>query len=220
MASWKEIEAAAPELAGRARAAFDAHKHKLLATLRRDGSPRISGIEATFADGELWLGMMPGSRKALDLRRDPRLAVHSASLDPPEDPTTWPGDAKLAGRAVEVDDPALKERFAGGGGQPDEPHLFRVDITEVVHTRVGDPADHLVIELWQPDQDVRRRQRRKSLSNNLVVKAGRQHPARVSSAHATTAWASVPPSLGSVPPSPRRWPAPSPPGALVTRPPA
>jgi hypothetical protein len=160
MASWKEIEAAAPELAGRARAAFDAHRHKLLATLRKDGSPRISGVETTFADGELWLGMMPGSRKALDLRRDPRLALHSASLDPPDDPTTWAGDAKLAGRAVEVDDPALKERFAGGGGQPDEPHLFRVDVTEVVHTRVGDPADHLVIELWQPGRDVRRMERR------------------------------------------------------------
>jgi Pyridoxamine 5'-phosphate oxidase len=160
MASWKEIEAAAPELAGRARAAFDAHRHKLLATLRKDGSPRISGIETTFADGELWLGMMPGSRKALDLRRDPRLALHSASLDPPDDPTTWAGDAKLSGRAVEVDDPALKERFAGGGGQPDESHLFRVDVTEVVHTRVGDPADHLVIELWQPGRGVRRMERR------------------------------------------------------------
>jgi Pyridoxamine 5'-phosphate oxidase len=160
MASWKEIEVAAPELAGRARASFDAHKHKLLATLRKDGSPRISGIEATFADGELWLGMMPGSRKALDLRRDPRLALHSASLDPPDDPTTWAGDAKLSGRAVEVDDPALKQRFAGGGGQPDESHLFRVDVTEVVHTRVGDPADHLVIELWQPGREVRRMERR------------------------------------------------------------
>jgi hypothetical protein len=160
MASWKEIEAAAPELAGRARAAFDAHRHKLLATLRKDGSPRISGIEATFADGELWLGMMTGSRKAMDLRRDPRLALHSASLDPPDDPTTWAGDAKLSGRAVEVDDPALKERFAGGGGQPDESHLFRVDVTEVVHTRVGDPADHLVIELWQPGREVRRMERR------------------------------------------------------------
>jgi Pyridoxamine 5'-phosphate oxidase len=160
MASWKEFEAAAPELGGRARATFDAHRHKLLATLRKDGSPRISGIETTFADGELWLGMMPGSRKALDLRRDPRLALHSASLDPPDDPTTWAGDAKLSGRAVEVDDPALKERFAGGGGQPDESHLFRVDVTEVVHTRVGDPADHLVIELWQPGREVRRMERR------------------------------------------------------------
>ena len=114
MATWSEIEAAAPELAGRARAAFDAHKHKVLATLRRDGSPRISGIEATIADGELWLGMMPGSRKALDLRRDPRLALHSASVDPPDDPTAWTGDAKLSGRAVEVDDPALLEKLGAG----------------------------------------------------------------------------------------------------------
>jgi hypothetical protein len=159
MATWSEIEAAAPELAGRAREAFDAHRHKLLATLRRDGSPRISGIEASFTDGELWLGMMPGSRKALDLRRDPRLALHSASVDPPDDPARWAGDAKLAGRAVEVADPALLRRL-GAGDDADRAHLFRVDITEVVHTRVGDPADHLVIELWQEGRGLRRMQRR------------------------------------------------------------
>ena len=157
MATWSEIESAAPELAGRARAAFDAHKHKVLATLRRDGSPRISGIEATIADGELWLGMMPGSRKALDLRRDPRLALHSASDDPPDDPATWAGDAKLSGRAVEVDDPALLERL-GAGDQADA-HLFRVDITELVHTRVGDPADHLVIDLWREGAGLRQMRR-------------------------------------------------------------
>jgi hypothetical protein len=154
MASWAEIETAAPELAARARASFDAHKHKVLATLRRDGSPRISGIEASFADGQLWLGMMPGSRKALDLRRDPRLALHSASVDPPEDPSGWAGDAKLSGRAVEVDDPALLERM-GAGEEAGEAHLFRVDVAELVHTRVGEPADHLVIELWQEGRGLR-----------------------------------------------------------------
>ena len=157
MASWNEIESSAPELAARARTTFDAHKHKLLATLRRDGSPRISGIEASFGDGELWLGMMTGSRKALDLRRDPRLALHSASVDPPDDPTAWPGDAKLTGRAVEVDDP---ERLRKLGAGDDPAHLFRVDITELVHTRVGDPADHLVIDLWQEGKGLRRMQRR------------------------------------------------------------
>jgi hypothetical protein len=158
MASWREIESSTPELAARARTALDAHKHKVLATLRRDGSPRISGIEASFTDGELWLGMMPGSRKALDLRRDPRLALHSASLDPPDDPTAWPGDAKLAGRAVEVDDPDLLRRL--GAGDAGSAHLFRVDITELVHVRVGDPADHLVIDLWQEGKGLRRMQRR------------------------------------------------------------
>ena len=155
MASWSEVEAAAPELAARVRATMDAHKHKVLATLRRDGSPRVSGIEATFTDGELWLGMMPGSRKAMDLRRDPRLALHSASVDPTEDdPSAWPGDAKVAGRAVEVDDPALLKRM-GAGEEAGEAHLFRVDVTELVHTRVGEPADHLVIELWQEGRGLR-----------------------------------------------------------------
>jgi hypothetical protein len=160
MASWAEIEAAAPELAARARVSFDAHKHKVLATLRRDGSPRISGIEASFADGQLWLGMMPGSRKALDLRRDPRLALHSPSVDPPEDdPGSWAGDAKLSGRAVEVDDPALLKRM-GAGEEAGEAHLFRVDVTELVHTRVGEPADNLVIELWQEGRGLRTMRRR------------------------------------------------------------
>ena len=156
MATWKQFSGAAPELARSVQELFDAHKHKLLATLRKDGSPRISGIEASFRDGELWLGMMPGSRKALDLRRDPRLALHSASLDPPEDPTSWTGDAKLAGRAVEVDDPALLERLGAG----ESAHLFRVEVTEVVLTRVGDPPDHLVIDLWQEGKGLRRMQRR------------------------------------------------------------
>jgi len=158
MASWSEVEAAAPALAARVRATMDAHKHKVLATLRRDGSPRVSGIEAEFSDGELWLGMMPGSRKAMDLRRDPRLALHSASVDPTEeDPSGWPGDAKVAGRAVEVDDPALVERLAGEGGGG--AHLFRVDLAEVVHTRVGEPADHLVIEVWREGMGLRRLRR-------------------------------------------------------------
>jgi Pyridoxamine 5'-phosphate oxidase len=159
MASWQEVTAAAPELAGAVREVFDAHRHKLLATLRRDGSPRISGVEASFADGELWLGMMPGSRKALDLRRDPRLALHSASVDPPDDPTGWSGDAKLTGRAVEVHDPARLARL-GAGDDADQAHLFRVDITEIVHTRVGDPPDHLVIDHWQEGRGQHRMQRR------------------------------------------------------------
>src|SRR5207247_4178575 len=112
------------------RALFDAHRHKTMATLRRDGSPRISGIEVEFSDGEVFLGMMPGSVKALDVLRDPRLALHSASDDPPEDdPGRWPGDAKIAGRAVEV--PPVT-----GHGPP--AHRFRVAIREGVVTRVGD----------------------------------------------------------------------------------
>ena len=162
MASWSEVADAEPEFAKRVQALFDAHRHKTIATLRKDGAPRISGIEAQFTKGDLWLGMMHGSMKALDLLRDPRLALHSATVDPPEDPTAWPGEAKLAGRAEEVTDPATIAAVAAQSGQ--EPptgafHLFRIDVTEVVMTKVSDPPDHLVIELWREGQGLRRFER-------------------------------------------------------------
>jgi hypothetical protein len=80
MPSWSALEAEASELVALARSFLDAHAHKTIATLRRDGSPRIRGTKILFADGELWLGSMRHSVKALDLRRDPRFALHSGPL--------------------------------------------------------------------------------------------------------------------------------------------
>jgi len=142
MARWSEVEAEVPELAAAARALFDAFTHKTIATLRRDGSPRISGTELNFRDGELFFGSMWRAVKALDLRRDPRFAVHSGSADPP----AWAGDAKLAGTAEEITDPARVEEVNGPAVAPS--HLFRADVTELVVVRLGEPADHLVIESW------------------------------------------------------------------------
>jgi hypothetical protein len=162
MAAWSDVEAAVSDLAAAVRAAFDAHRHKVLATLRADGSPRLSGTEATFRDGDVWLGMMHRSLKALDLQRDPRVEVHSA----PVDPELKLGDAKIAGRAIEETDPAVIRAFAGAaeeehGAPPPSPfHLFRIDISDVVLVRIGDPADHLVIESWSPAAGYRRRERR------------------------------------------------------------
>jgi hypothetical protein len=163
MASWGEVVSSAPEFADRARARFDAHRHKVMATLRRDAFPRISGIETSFVEGDLWLGMMPNSRKALDLRRDPRMALHSATVDPPDHPTKFEGDAKLTGRAEEITDHdrfrAYLDATGQAGQEAQEPgsfHLFRVDVTEVVLISIGDPPDHLVVELWRPGEGVRR----------------------------------------------------------------
>ena len=145
VSSWREVEAAAPELSVRARERLQAHKHLTLATLRRDGSPRISGIEIIFAEGEVWLGSMPNAVKALDLQRDPRYAVHSGSDDPDKG---WPGDAKVAGRVEEIDDEERKRAIVGDNAPPGPLHLFRCDVTELVVVRLGDPADHLLIESW------------------------------------------------------------------------
>lgn len=151
MTSWTEFAADQPELAGRVRRCFAIRKHSTLATLRRDGAPRISGTGVEFADDGIYLGMMPGSLKALDLRRDGRLALHCPTEDTPEhDPGSWLGEAKIAGRATEVSDPA----------RVDEPHRFVIDLLEVVHTTVGTPADHLVIDSWHGERGLQRRERR------------------------------------------------------------
>ncbi len=152
MPSWREIEAEAPELVALARVFFDAFKHKTLATLRQDGSPRISGSEIQFADGELLFGSMWQAQKALDLRRDPRFALHSGSLDPPG----WSGDAKVAGWAEEITDPRRIAAINGDGAPPGPSHLFRADLTELVVVRLGDPADHLVIESWRVGRGLER----------------------------------------------------------------
>lgn len=163
MPSWNEVQQAVPELAAAVQAAFDAHKHKVLATLRADGSPRLSGNEAAFRDGNVWLGMMHRSRKALDLLRDPRLEIHSA----PVDVELKLGDARMAGRAEEVTDPEVIRRFAADsaseheGVEPPSPfHLFRVDITDVTLIRIGDPPDHLLIESWSAKDGYRKTERR------------------------------------------------------------
>jgi Pyridoxamine 5'-phosphate oxidase len=151
MASWGEFAAAEPEFAERVLERFTLRKHSTLATLRHDGSPRISGTEVSFDGGELWLGMMPRSLKARDLQRDARLALHSPTEDTPEeDPGSWAGEAKVAGRGLENSDPSGR----------DEGHRFRVEITEVVLTRVDELADHLVIESWHPGRGIVRRLRR------------------------------------------------------------
>ena len=142
MARWSEVEAQAPELAARARAFLDAGKHKTIATLRRDGSPRISGTEAEFEDGELQWGAMLRSVKALDLQRDPRFALHSASPDPDD----WTGDAKVAGVVEEVE---TDGSF----------HRFRADVRELVLVYHGEPRDHIVIESWHEGRGVTRRKR-------------------------------------------------------------
>jgi Pyridoxamine 5'-phosphate oxidase len=157
--SWQELAESAPEFASHARRFFDARTHKSLATLRRDGSPRISGTEARFAEGELWMGSMWRSRKALDLRRDSRFALHSGSVDPPD----WQGDAKVSGRVEEIDDDAVKRAYvaAGGGSVPEGPwHLFVARIDDAVVTRLAESGDRLVIELWREGQGVRRMERR------------------------------------------------------------
>jgi hypothetical protein len=137
MARWEDVEAAEPELAAWVRRLFDAGRHKTMATLRADGSPRISGIECEFAAGVLRFGSMPDARKKADLLRDPRVALHSPTSHPGEGKDAeWTGEAKISGRATPTPD-------SDGGA-------FVVDVDEVVVTHLNPEATRLVIEWWTP----------------------------------------------------------------------
>lgn len=150
MASWLEVTQQAPALAALVRARFEAHGLGLMATLRKDGAPRISGIEPLFTDADLWLGMMPGSRKVADLVRDGRFSLHNATVDK----NVTEGDVRVSGRAVLVEDAAALEQFRAafrertGQTPPEGPiSLFRAEITEVSTLRPA--GDHLDIGWWR-----------------------------------------------------------------------
>lgn len=148
--SFTRFTSEAPELAALVRSRFEAHLHHVLATLRADGSPRVSGTEARFFEGELYLGSMPGSRKAADLHRDPRLALHAATVDV----ELTDGDAKIAGRAVvcDLDEASRFFESLGHPADPPEGEAFRVDVAEAVLTTVD--GDELVIRRWSPGTPV------------------------------------------------------------------
>lgn len=139
VASWAEFQGAAPDFSRRVRALLTTRKHLTMATLRRDGSPRISGTEIQISGGHLQIGSMTGAVKAMDLLRDPRVAIHGPTHDP-RSSGRWRGEAKIAGRAIALPD-------EGGA------HAFRIDIGEAVITSLGGKG--LRIESWTPQRGYR-----------------------------------------------------------------
>jgi len=154
MTTWEQFDAEAPALADAIAARWAAHRHHVIATLRRDGSPRVSGTEVEIVDGRLVIGSMPGAQKAHDLRRDPRYALHAN----PGHHDMAGGDAKVAGRAREVhgdEKRAILEAYPSP--VPDGPmHLFELDLDEAVLVTVDDA---LHVDLWRPGAGVVRHDR-------------------------------------------------------------
>ena len=75
--NWDDFRRIDPKLAELGEERFDRTGLVLVATLRKDGWPRISPVEPLITDGRLYLGMMWQSRKALDLLRDLRCTIHN-----------------------------------------------------------------------------------------------------------------------------------------------
>jgi hypothetical protein len=154
--NWQVFLAAVPEIAELAEARFRKDGLCLVGTLRKGGSPRISPCELDFASGELLLGMMWRSRKAVDLLRDPRIVVHSVTSDR----EGIEGDVKLYGRAIDISDPEVRQAYRDAikariGWAPDEPeyHLFALDIESAGYIVFGNDRHALT---WDPSSGMRR----------------------------------------------------------------
>ena len=154
VASWTTFEAASADLAARIRGRFESHQHVVMATIRRDGSPRLSGMEAPIRDGHMWLGMGSASMKAADLRRDPRFSLHSA----PDGFQMAAGDARIEGRAepADADQTAAFLRAHPHELDPSvQLTLYIAMIARAVHVRVE--GAELVVETWTPDRGLSER---------------------------------------------------------------
>lgn len=145
MATWQQFAEDAPGLAEPVRARFEAAPNHVLASLRRDGSPRVSGTEVRWHGPDLVIGSMPGAVKAQDLRRDPRFSLHAH----PTDRELTGGDAKLSGRAVELRGEQHRAVLRELPDEIREAWLFRLELSEAVLTEIGDDRS-LVIKRWRP----------------------------------------------------------------------
>jgi hypothetical protein len=148
---WEEIETAAPEIAARGRERIEEFGFVLIGTIRADGTPRISPIEAHFVGGHLIVVMMAGTHKAADVRRDPRIVLNAVVTDA-HDPGA---EFKVRGRVVPVDDTDFRAAAAdviearSGWRLPDHWHLFRIDVDDVAH--IAWKSNRMRMDRWSRD---------------------------------------------------------------------
>ncbi|WP_239676907.1 pyridoxamine 5'-phosphate oxidase family protein [Natronosporangium hydrolyticum] len=163
MASWGEFAAAAPRLAGRARALLEQYGPGLayLATIRSDGGPRVHPVAPVIAGDGLFCFLLR-SPKRRDLERDGRYALHSF---PPE---LTDDEAYLAGRASPVRDSTraaeLARRFSASGQVDWRLFELSVEVAMVGHPSPPTPAGTLPAagyrpgpthQVWRANQPVR-----------------------------------------------------------------
>jgi hypothetical protein len=151
---WADFRAAEPAFSDRVAARFSCHPHHVVGTLAPDGRPRLWGSSIFVSGGHLWFGVMPRALRTADLRRDPRVAVHSAPLDE----KLSGGDARVEGTATVLgaaESAAWMTAHVPADGDGTRPpgDVVLVGINRVVLTEVE--GDMLVMSVWEPGRGLR-----------------------------------------------------------------
>lgn len=157
---WNEFEASEPRLAALGRERLIEPGVVIVGTTRGDGTPRISPVEPLLWEGELWLSMLWGSYKAADLKRDPRVLVHSIVTGP----DGGAGEYKVRGRAIEESSREFQQGYArevreriGWDPQPGQFHLFRIDVEDVTFIRYDQRSGDQFVTRWPAGREFVRR---------------------------------------------------------------
>ena len=134
MVTWKELAAAEPDLADVGRSLLFQFKVGLafLATVRRDGAPRLHPVCPVLSSDRLFVLITPTSPKQHDLLRDGRYALQTFPQ-----PKAGSDEFAISGKAVLVEDSALRAEILR-----DAKHMadasetaFELWIDRVMHTR-------------------------------------------------------------------------------------
>jgi hypothetical protein len=154
---WRDLEAAAPEIARLGKERLDLAHLALLGTLRKDGSPRISPVEPYLTQGHLLFGTMSWSFKTRDLLRDPRCVLHSTISDP----DSGEGELKLYGRAAEADH-QIRNRCREGwwAARPTEAaSVFSLKIGQATFISWDTEQGEMTVRRWSPQLGYRETKR-------------------------------------------------------------
>jgi hypothetical protein len=150
MATWSEFAAQAPKVAEGGQKLFYQHGVPLgyLASIRKDGGPRIHPVCPILEGGELWLLIGNHSPKNWDLLRDGRFALHAFPVPKGDD------EFMVAGTAVHVTDPdtvaSVESALEATGAHSSDHTLFRLSIARaLLSLYVPDPNGPGGI--WPPD---------------------------------------------------------------------
>ena len=159
MRRWADFEALVPELAALGRERIERFGFVFVATIRRDGGPRVNPVEAHLVGDDLALVMIPGSLKALDVRRDPRVFLHTPVLEPE---LGTPGEFKLRARAVAIENRRPRRQIAetweraGGYRPPPDWEHFALDVESAAFHRYDEPAGVHHLLRWTPARGLER----------------------------------------------------------------
>jgi Pyridoxamine 5'-phosphate oxidase len=154
--SWQNLEVSAPEIARLGKERLDQARVALLATLRKDGWPRISPVEPSLSQGHILFGAMSWSLKAHDLLRDPRCVLHTAITGP----DSGEGELKLYGFAIEADKHVRDSCQGWWAERPSSDAIvFGLEVEQAAFVSWNTERGQMIVRRWSPQRGYSERTR-------------------------------------------------------------